>query len=477
MILPAMKPSVSLITRHNVIVHRGQRLVTRSPHLMRFVGYLWWKRSQHPGAAWVGPDELVRVIDKPSPKQMQRYVDTLESARVPLVEYRSKTRGAWRLALHPRQVALDREGDELLAWLDFDPVRMQVAEKPSQMEDIAKNLRQALQTDALYAEQGIEDDEIENALAAYRALYSLPGTSAPLKASLIQRVCQLHRQRNDFAAWERELAELENLLSGGELGGADFATRLRLQRMFLRYDEGKRQEAYHILERINPNEIRDAFTLGRYYNAMGLAALHRLKETCQETENCAAAAKCALHDGLGHFSQALGYALSVNDHAGLESICFNIGNALFRCVRQAPERDDGRRLREAASWIGLCEMVCHRFGVGGSAQWSKLVMADMALQAGWGFGTINEFVGGVYASLGSLENLLQSCLNSAVTRANRLEQAEACRLLARLHNQKKDVVRVGWYREEAIAIYRELGRDDKIASLIDETTGAMPTEK
>lgn len=460
-----MKPTVNLITRHNIIAYHGQRLVTRSSRLMRFVGYLWWKRSQHPRAAWVGPEELVRVIDAPSPKQMQRYVDALESAHMPLVEYRSKTRGAWRLALHPRLVAIDREGEELLAWLGFDPARMGAAEPPPRLDEMARHLRQALLTDALHAEQGIEDDEMEKAFHAYRALYSLPGTSAPLKASLIQRICQLHRQRSDFAAWERELTTLEALVSSGELGGADFAARLRLQRMFLCYDKGNREAAYHILERINPGEIHDAFTLGRYYNAMGLAVLHHLKDRCRTVAG-------VLHDGLAHFSQALGYALSVNDYAGLESICFNIGNAIFRCARQAPERDDGKRMREAAAWIGLCELVCHRFGVGGASQWSRLVLADMALHEGWEFEAINECVGGVYATLGSIEALLQASLNSAVACANRLEQAEACRLLVLLHDRKRNVARAGWYREEAIAIYRELGRTDKIARLLAASGGS-----
>ena len=65
-----MSHTISLLTRQNVIVHRHGRLVTRSPMLMRFVSYLWWKRQHHPTASWVGVDELVRVIVRPQPKQM-----------------------------------------------------------------------------------------------------------------------------------------------------------------------------------------------------------------------------------------------------------------------------------------------------------------------------------------------------------------------------------------------------------------------
>lgn len=465
----AMTQAASLLTHHNVIIYRDRRLATRSQRLMRFVGYLWWKRRHQPaGSAWVGPEELARVIDKQHPKQMQRYLDALEGARLPLVEYRSKTRGAWRLAIHPRQVGIDRNEEELLAWLDFDPARMS-AMPPARLDGMAASLRRVLITDALFAEQGIEDGAADEALDTYRSLQTAPGATAILKASMAQRLCQVHRQRSDYVGWERELTSLEALLTGTERVGGDFAVRVLLQRMFLRYNQGRADEARHILERIDPDSIQDAFTLGRYHNAMGLAMMRRMKEAC-DTENCES---CPLYVALGHFSQALGHALAVNDHAGLEGICFNTGNALYGCLRHAPQRDDPERLREAAEWIGLCEMICHRFGVGGASQWSRLVLADMALRGDVGFDELNRWVGGLYTAYGSLETLLQQTMGEATDCANRLEQAEACRLLAQLHGMRNDGVRAQWYREEAIAICRELGRTDKITQLLDSSPTSM----
>lgn len=470
---PAMSYTASLLTRHNVIIYRDRRLATRSTGLMRFLGYLFWKRQRRSAAmAWVGPEELARVIDKPHPKQMQRYLDALESARLPLVEYRSKTRGAWRLALSPHQMGIDRNDEELLAWLEFDPARMS-AMQPARLDGMAGPLRQALITDALFAEQGVEDEAAVGALDTYRTLQALPGANAILKASMMQRLCQVHRQRSDFAAWEKELASLEDLLAGTERLGGDFAIRVRLQRMFLRYTEGREDEARHVLERIDPDTIRDAFTLGRYHNAMGLALMRRMEKACASD----ACPTCPLFLALGHFSQALGYALAVNDHAGLEGICFNIGNALYACLRHAPGEAGSDELRNAAEWIGLCEMICHRFGVGGASRWSRLVLADMALHGDIAFKEMNCWTGGLYASYGSLEVLLQNTMAEATDCANRLEQAEACRLLALLHVRKNDGVRAHWYREEAIAIYRELGRTDKIAQLMTMFSADLATRR
>ena len=466
-----MTDAISLLTRHNVIIHRDRRLATRSAGLMRFVGYLWWKRHNHPKASWVTTEELARVLDRPGPKQMQRYVDAMESACLPLIEYRSKTRGAWRLSVASHRMHVDREGDEFLAWLGFDPARMPDSDPASAvsppMGELAVNLSNVLMADALFAEHGLDEGEARSAQATYRALLDTPGATMPMKAGVMQRLCLLHRLRNDFDAWEHGLAEMEALLNDGELLGADFSARMRLSRFFLRYDEGRIQESLYLLERIDPAQISDAFTLGRYWNAMGMAVLHMLRQE-QEPPGGASCAQAGsrLNACLGHFRQALGYALTVNDYAGLEGMCFNIGNALQEAVRLAPGEEDDLRLQEATRWIGLCEMVCYRFGVGGSSQWSRLVLADMALRQGWSFGEMNRLAGGIYGRFGDLEHMLKDTLAHSAGCANRLEQAECCRLLAKLHRQCSEDSRAARYFEDAMVIYRDLGRKDKISAML-----------
>jgi tetratricopeptide (TPR) repeat protein len=460
-----------LFTLENVVVYRDRRLATRSVGLLRFIAYLWWKREHHPNASWVTPDELVRILDHPSPKQMQRYVDMLDSARLPLIEYRSKTTGPWRLTLPAKQLEVDRKAEALTAWLNFDPARAHTEVENLQMTALEANLREALLVDASHAEQGVNSQDADKAVAAYRALLDIPGTPDAMKASLLQRLCLLHRQWQDFPAWREDLSRLDKLLASGKLQQGDFEVRRRLLQMFLLYDEGKKQDACHVLERIDPSEVNDIFTLGRYHNAMGLAATWQLNSHCTlNISGCQGAESgCGLNRALDHFSKALGYALAVNDYAGLEGICFNIGNVLRHCMHGVGDTADYTRLHEAARWIGLCEMICHRFGVGGATQGSRLILVDLALHGNLDFSTVNQWVGGVYSNYVDIPGLLMNTLADAVRRNNRQEQAECCQLLTRHHEQCAEFSRAAWYREEAIAIYRDLGRKDKVAELKSST--------
>jgi tetratricopeptide (TPR) repeat protein len=464
-------PNAYLLTRQNVLTFRDRRLATRSVGLLRFVAYLWWKREYYPNACWVGPEELLRILEHPSPKQMQRYVDMLDSAQMPLIEYRSKTTGPWRLALPAKQLEIDINAEALTNWLNFDPARMDTAQANLQMGELEANLREALLVDAIHAEQGVDSQDGHQAVAAYRTLLNMPGTSDVMKASLLQRLCLLHRQWQDFSAWKEDLARLDDLLSQGILNQGDFDARRRLLQMFLLYDEGRREDACHLLERIDPSEIRDVYTLGRYHNAMGLAATWRLDKSCSlKTSGChGAESACGLNAALDHYSKALGYALAVNDYAGLEGISFNIGNVLRRCLDGSKDIDDDAHLHDAARWIGLCEMICHRFGVGGATQGSRLILVDLAFQRNLDFATVNRWVGGVYSNYVDFPGLLMNTLADTVRRNHRLEQAECCQLLTRYYEQCAEFSRAVWYREEAIAIYRELGRNDKVAALKSST--------
>lgn len=461
-----MSHTCNLITRRNVITWRDRRLATRSPHLLRFVGYLWWKRQHYPRDAWVWPDELVRIFKKPSPKMMQRHIEALESVSLTLVEYRSKTRGAWRLALHPRQVFIDRSGDELLQWLAFDPARHTMPSlRVAPMEDLATRFQAVLMIDSLVGQSGVEDGQINDALHTYRHLHATPGVPAAMRVSLLQRMCVLHRQRNDLLAWQTELAGMEQELQNSRLAAVDFSVRLILQQVLLRYDEGNAAAAIHLLERVDPAEIHDAFTLGRYHNTMGLASLYRLHNNCQPAA-CPGTATCALDDSLQHFTEALGYALMVDDYSGMDGICFNIGNAIYQCLCQAPSGSSGHTIKEAAQWIGLCEMVCHRFGVGGSSCESRIVLIDMALREGWDMATINLHAGGVYGGVSDIDTLLLQTLATTVQMGNRMEQAAVNALLANKQQANGDSYRADWYREQAVAIYLEVGRADKAAALL-----------
>lgn len=464
-----------LFTIENIVVYRDRRLATRSVGLLRFIAYLWWKREHHPNAYWVGQEELIRILEHPSPKQMQRYVDMLDSARIPLIEYRNKTTGPWRLALPAKQLEIDRKAEDLSAWLNFDPARAHTEVATLQMGALETNLREALLVDAAHAEQGVNNQDADKAVAAYRVLLDMPGTPDVMKASLLQRLCLLHRQWQDFPAWRGDLSRLDKLLASGTLRQGDFEARRRLLQMFLLYDEGKKQDACHVLERIDPAGINDVFTLGRYHNAKGLAAAWQLDSHCTaKTSGCqSTGAGCGLNAALDHFTKALGYALAVNDYAGMEGICFNIGNMLCRCMHDLGDIADDTRLHEAARWIGLCEMICHRFGVGGSTQGSRLILVDLALHGNLDFATVNQWVGGVYSNYVDILGLLMNTLADAVRRNHRQEQAECCQLLTRHHEQCAEFSRAAWYREEAIAIYRDLGRKDKVAELKSSTPSKL----
>ena len=409
----------------------------------------------------------MRVLPNTHAKQMQRYLDKLESARIMLVEYRSKTRGAWRLALLPQQVKVDREEADLLPYLGFRPHESN-AGPLIDVKKLAISLRQVLISDALYAEHGLNATEMEVAEAAYRSIVKEPKASPQMRVGIKLRLCALYRQRNDFDAWRQEILAMEKLINNGKLENADVAARLDLQRMLLAHDTGQYEAAYHILERIDVSEIQDSFTLGHYWNAMGLAMLNRSVANCNPAGCHFRVEKRPCHIGLAleYLSIALNHSLVVNDYGNLEEICFNIGNAM-QCSSLALQQPEGElQAAAAAQWIGLCEMIRHRFGVGGASQRARITLAEISVNHEWDFARLNYWVGGLYQGFGNLEGLLQATLDDAIRRNNRLEQAECCRLLARYHDGQPDgTYRAAWYREEAIVIYRDFGRADKVAAL------------
>jgi len=461
--------TTALLTRQNVIEHAGRRLASRSPHLLRVLAYLWWKRLRQPAAAWVGVDELSRVIDAPSPKLMQRLVDRLAAARLPLLDFRHKTVGPWRLAMSPAKVMVDRDELELVDWLGFQPLTPSVGSLDRLcLNELAENLRAVVHSDAMVIEQGFEGQSAtERWLAAYRRMQSCASAPVALRAAISLRLCLLHRQRNDFAAWERELRDLAALAQPGERLPADFAARLHLQWALLHFDRCQTVRAWHRLERIDAGEIHDVFTLGRFFNARGLIALQLLRHEAPPARGAskawAAESEARLTAILADFRLAIGYALAVNDYVALEGICYNLGCALRWAARQGPTAAAADlRLTEAADWLILCETICLRFGVGNGAQWSRLALVDIALQLGWTMDELQRRSQGALVGFSTVQELLLAILANCVERQSRLEQAETCRLLWRDH---ADYPKVNCFYDEAERLYRELGRQDKIAEL------------
>lgn len=107
-----MTVSVEILTRSNTIVCGDHRFSTRSKGIIAFVCLLLWKKRIQPESAWVGIYELSHILPTTYGRQMLRYIDTLADIGFPM-EYESKTRGRYRLALPPEQVKVDVDEDVL----------------------------------------------------------------------------------------------------------------------------------------------------------------------------------------------------------------------------------------------------------------------------------------------------------------------------------------------------------------------------
>lgn len=471
-------PVAGFFIRQKRFFYGDKPLSERSPGLLAFVAYLYWKRCYRPHTPWVDRAELSRVLPRATDKQLQRYVDSLFAHDFDLIEYRTKTRGPWRFVLAPELVSIDVDEAGLLAWLGFRPgIAPEAAATVAEQESAAGQTQTALDApaavltpgtrladallktyvyEAAFRNRGLDQrGELPEAVATYLHLGTDPVLPPLVRAGILQRLCMLCRQAHNFVSWRQAIGELEALLQSGLLQGSDFAPRSLLLQGFWHYDQGQYVTAAALLERINPHEIRDTLTLGRYHNMSALMLMRQIRAGLAAPATAPSLAQLAQWtlQARQALEQGIVQAGMVDDYWGLEGMCFNYGNLLW--ITRSLATPETQPVKAAARWVGLCEQICLGFGVGGNAAWSRLLLIDMALDQDWNLDELNQHAGLQISADVDLETMLLSTQEDAHRRGSLPEEQEAATLLSRLYLGQGRHILAAFWRSEAEAMARQ----------------------
>lgn len=457
--MTAVTFSVEIHTRHLSIVSAGQTLTTRSKGLLAFACCLLWKKRQQPDAAWVGIDELRRILPTTHGKQIQRYLDTLAEIHFP-VEYESKTRGRYCLALPAEQVRVDVGDSGLEKFIGLRTAPPAISGKAGALEE------NQLLLDSLsrinLADSQFYDGNLDAAAGHAYDIWRRECDAAPpeLRGIALLKFAKVCRRLSRHDEALTALRKLGKLLHLGMPVHAGLEIKFLLCKAMTYYEQGKLAEARAIVDKLDVRGCSDMSALGEYYNLMGLLAYREMRtrnRPAVEPEALAALLEITVH----YYRQALVLHASVGDYQAQESTCFNLGNAFLYAWREGfPTAERNQFLELGVKWIGQCEFICHKFGVGMDSTWSRIVLIKSALHAGIGLDELNGLTNGLFKSYANLEELAQATLAEATRIGNRREQAEILMALIQFAQQRLDFQGAAQCRQEALAIYRELNRPD-----------------
>lgn len=462
-----MKNPLLINTLDKELVLGSKRLRTRSSGLIKFVAFLAW-RSRKAASSWVGLSELGPILGAIHPRQVQRFLDTLNDAALPIVDFESRTRGRWRLTQSVMEVSFDLDEDALRLY--FNQKQLEIVGPEIDRNWLQFNDRLLLMMGGILSfDHDFHGGELAAArnVARWCANDEVAGAHADLAAIALFRVAQCCSQESLFDEAKAALRALEGMVSQGKVHIPGLAERALLLKAKIFLNQGKIIEANSILESLNLKNCQDAFTLGRYYNMKGLLGYKKLQLAQNIEENVPSSEIIPwpqVLEILGYYRQAIIFETAVSDYQGTQSTAFNIGNLLLFAYRRRAAPDPDLVLERGIGWIAQCEIICNKFGVGGDSIWSRLALIDIALLPGVGFERMNHATGNLYKSVSKLRELAEEALAETRRMKNRLEEAEALRLLAAIV-EHSDVPLAMCYLGTALDTWNELGRTDKIREI------------
>lgn len=439
---------------------------------MVFACCLARKQRAQPNAPWIGIEELRESLPSVHGKQMQRFIDALADIQFP-IEYESKTRGRYRLAVPVDLVRFDVDENGLEKFIG-------ARAKPSVGGGI-ETTTLAGESDLLLASLGrinladsqYHDGNLDNGANPAHEIWrwEIETAQPAFKAIALLKFARVCRRLHRYGEAQEALRGLRKMVRSGEIARGTLEHKAQLSLAMLRYDQGRVDETRAIVEKLDMRACTDDCALGEYYNLMGLLAGHELRACCQaaidsgippEPDVLPALLEIAAH----YYCQALTIIVGTNDYQAMQSTCFNLGNIYLCAYRaQLPMPERGRLLDQGIRWVAQCEFICSKFGVGMDSVWSRIVLLKAALDGGLKLGDLNRLTDGKFKNHVDLDDMALTTLVETARIGNRLEQASTLAILAELARRKGDVGSVGNYRQQALEIYRKLNRPDLIRQL------------
>jgi hypothetical protein len=326
---------------------------------------------------WLTFADVVAVLPNITPRQLSRYIDLLQAENLQLVEYKTKTRGRYRLGVSPNLLDLTD--------LNLHDAAVAKTATPANTFSIADNLPKDLSgfltnhwlmwlLGLLNGHLQLMDGHLcdqKGALThlntAMQATEHLPAWT---KSIVYLRLAHtLSRQGKQKEAWQW-LRKAETDIRKG-IAHPSASMRLQFFRAKIRYDQGDYALSQQIIDGVDhKNNVPSPQLLSMQ------ALLHG-----QQCFNKAANQAWHLSQALNALTNAIGGVLLwQEDTSLLDALTYNIGNIMLRAIKLG--LIDKQYVDTARLWTACNVLVCRKLGLGEDSVLTQLALFDIDFEYG-----------------------------------------------------------------------------------------------
>lgn len=434
------------------LLYREHAYAFRSPGLFLFLRML---KDASPD--WVDLASIEARLPGIQPRQLARFIELLEAAGLPLVNYETKTRGRFRLTVEPEALAFS--GEQVShpattpgASASFIPpigTPLAVYQDAAWVTWVVGLIHSNL---ALHeGELSGHDGALAHLDTAEAATLALPFWTASVV--LVRRAALLSKE----ARYREAISCLRRVDTAMRQGHAHPAAmaQAHLVRAKLCYDQGRYAEAERFLG------LAAAPTLCHHPHHLNMQALlsgrNFLATATPEVP-------ALLVQTLSTLAEAMGYVfLGHGDFSLLDGLCYNFANNLLRGIQR------GVVAAEAADtvmqWLAANMLVCRKMGIGEDSVLANLLLIDVCLDHGCSVKEWPSLLHGEVNACGDLAGLLAKALAQARQTGTRLEIAQCLRRQVRLAASPEVAKRA---YVEAVELFGDQGRKDLIKVMAED---------
>lgn len=438
------------------LLYRERAYPFRSRGLFLFLRIL---KDAYPG--WVDLAGIEARLPGVNPRQLARFIDLLKAEELPLVAFETKTRGRYRLAVEPGEIAFEgasglsapaenlppRPTPPLSAATDAATLDMLTSESWIEWVLALVHAHITLQSGRISGEGGALG-YLDMAEAAAQGLP--PWASSVIQVRRAQALARESRYREAAFC----LRQVETSARNGMAHPAALS-RARLVKAKIRYDQARFAEAAQLLG------ASAAETAAPCSHALNLRALLLGREFMAAGGD---EAPRLLAQTLSTLAEALGNVfLGYGDSSMLDALTFNFGNSLLRSVKKGvlPESST----ETVMEWLATNQLVNRKLGIGDDSVLAYLLLVDVGLDHGYHPLHWPPILRRSLKLPGTLDGLLELALAEARQMGNRLEIAQCLRRKVRLAINAQ-TARDAYF--EARPLFLDLGRREDARQMADE---------
>ena len=388
----------------------------RSRGLFVFLNLL---KEAHPN--WVDLNAVYEVLPNTTPRQIARYIDLLETDNVRLVEYKTKTKGKFRLSVTPQLLTLPPLNNHSV----LNHANTDIKNHAVTLNTAHHKLTDFLNSDwvtwllgVVSAHLALMDGHLctkNGALIhlnnALQASQNLPAWTKSIVYVRLGHACTRKCEYAEAHAW---LRKAETLQRAG-LAHPAVALRLCLLRAKLRYDQGKIADTKTLLKAAPLNNAPSP-------QLLSMQALLFGQQCFDDLSN----APSHLLNAFNLLSQAIGGVLLwQEDTSLLDALTYNFGNLMLRAVKLNVLPTQHVDL--AAKWLASNIVVCRKLGVGEDSVLTDLLLFDVAHEHGVNTHDWHDYIKHSQPNFSKPHFILQRAERHARSQANPLELAECLR--------------------------------------------------